>query len=229
MKYRKLPIEIEAIQFTGMGNKSIIDVYNFLEGTNVTSERAIKDCGKNFKIDYCNGGCQVGDVIIKTLEGDMRARHGDYIIKGVNGEFYPCKPEIFEKTYEKVIDDVAVKELENASMKSDMEKITTLNPTKTMSRICNLVSVKDGEIFLHHTESKVNLCDYMREYRQDLKGLSNTELYEAMVGDEVDLPTDLVYFLASGFAVCRETLKRYEDTDLTPEEIQELKNKTLEE
>lgn len=110
-----------------------------------------------------------------------------------------------------------------------MEKITTLNPTKIMSRICNLVSVEDGEIFLHHTESKVNLCDYMREYRQDLKGLSNTELYEAMVGDEVDLPIDLVYFLASGFAVCRETLKRYEDTGLTPEEIQELKNKTLEE
>lgn len=39
---------------------------------------------------------------IKTLEGDMRAEKGDWIIKGVNGEFYPCKPDIFEKTYEKV-------------------------------------------------------------------------------------------------------------------------------
>lgn len=43
-------------------------------------------------------------VIIKTLEGDMKASVGDYIITGVNGEQYPCKPDIFEKTYEKVED-----------------------------------------------------------------------------------------------------------------------------
>lgn len=40
--------------------------------------------------------------VIKTLEGDMTALVGDYIIKGVNGEFYPCKPDIFKKTYELV-------------------------------------------------------------------------------------------------------------------------------
>lgn len=40
--------------------------------------------------------------IIHTLEGDMRADKGDYIITGVNGEQYPCKPDIFEKTYEEV-------------------------------------------------------------------------------------------------------------------------------
>lgn len=39
---------------------------------------------------------------IKTLEGTMTANIGDYIIKGVNGEFYPCKPDIFDKTYEEV-------------------------------------------------------------------------------------------------------------------------------
>lgn len=42
---------------------------------------------------------------IETLEGIMKASVGDYIIKGVNGEFYPCKPDIFEKTYERVIDE----------------------------------------------------------------------------------------------------------------------------
>lgn len=42
------------------------------------------------------------EIIIHTLEGDMKADVGDYIIKGVNGEFYPCKPDIFEKTYEEV-------------------------------------------------------------------------------------------------------------------------------
>lgn len=43
-------------------------------------------------------------VIIHTLEGDMRADVGDYIITGVNGEQYPCKPDIFERTYELVAD-----------------------------------------------------------------------------------------------------------------------------
>ena len=42
------------------------------------------------------------DMIIKTLEGDMKAQKGDWIITGVNGEQYPCKPDIFDKTYERV-------------------------------------------------------------------------------------------------------------------------------
>ena len=42
---------------------------------------------------------------IHTLEGTMQASYGDYIIKGVKGEFYPCKPDIFEQTYEKVEDE----------------------------------------------------------------------------------------------------------------------------
>ncbi len=42
------------------------------------------------------------EIIIHTLEGDMKASPGDYIITGVNGEQYPCKPDIFEKTYEKL-------------------------------------------------------------------------------------------------------------------------------
>ena len=41
-------------------------------------------------------------LVIHTLEGDMETSIGDYIIKGVNGEFYPCKPDIFAKTYEEV-------------------------------------------------------------------------------------------------------------------------------
>lgn len=44
------------------------------------------------------------EMIIPTLEGDMKASIGDWIITGINGEQYPCKPDIFEKTYEKVSD-----------------------------------------------------------------------------------------------------------------------------
>ena len=46
-----------------------------------------------------------GNLIIRTLEGDMRATYGDYIIQGVAGEFYPCKPDIFHKTYEEATND----------------------------------------------------------------------------------------------------------------------------
>ncbi|WP_425452782.1 hypothetical protein [Ammoniphilus oxalaticus] len=46
-----------------------------------------------------------GETYIRTLEGDMRVNKGDYIIKGIQGEFYPCKPDIFKATYEVVTDD----------------------------------------------------------------------------------------------------------------------------
>jgi hypothetical protein len=78
-KYRKKPVVIEAKELT----------YN----TDVQEEIA----------DWCNGKQGPdGSVFIETLEGRMTAVTGDYIIKGVNGEFYPCKPDIFHKTYEKV-------------------------------------------------------------------------------------------------------------------------------
>lgn len=59
-----------------------------------------------FKDFLCNH-CNENDLSImkEILEGIMKASVGDYIIKGVNGEFYPCKPDIFEKTYERVIDE----------------------------------------------------------------------------------------------------------------------------
>jgi hypothetical protein len=83
MKFRKKPVVIDAVRFTGFdGSPNFIpqELALFLEDAVVTAE---------------NGG-----LIILTLEGKMRANVGDWIIKGVNNEFYPCKPDIFEKTYE---------------------------------------------------------------------------------------------------------------------------------
>ena len=86
MKYRKKPVEIEAVQFIG-------DFASF--------NKIQKFVGENIKVK--NMGCSGPiSIVIKTLEGNMKAIPGDYIIKGVNGEFYPCKPDIFEKTYELV-------------------------------------------------------------------------------------------------------------------------------
>ena len=77
-KYRKKPVVIEAIQWTGE-NEAEIDLFLL---------------GHFTKCDDSDS------IFIPTLEGVMEASLGDYIIKGVQGEFYPCKPDIFEKTYE---------------------------------------------------------------------------------------------------------------------------------
>ena len=83
-KYRKKPVVIEACQFDG--NIRSIDSF------------PISEVGK-FKIGSENGQYYL---IIPTLEGDMKALSGDWIIKGVNGEYYPCKPDIFKKNFELV-------------------------------------------------------------------------------------------------------------------------------
>lgn len=88
MKYRKKPVVIEAIQFTGGQDNG----YEILK----LAENSINSC-------LIGDPTFLNDVIeIITLEGTMKAKIGDWIIKGVNGELYPCKPDIFEKTYEAV-------------------------------------------------------------------------------------------------------------------------------
>ena len=88
MKYRKKPVVIEAIQFFDDA-ESISLLSSFITGQDVV-------------VDYKDIKNPV--LKIETLEGTMFANIGDYIIKGVQGEFYPCKPDIFEKTYELVED-----------------------------------------------------------------------------------------------------------------------------
>jgi hypothetical protein len=93
MKYRKKPVEIEAVLWDGN---------RVSEATEWISEAVNTEWGKP------NGIIRINDpagnkIIINTLEGEMTAMPGDYIIKGVKGELYPCKPDIFEMTYEKVI------------------------------------------------------------------------------------------------------------------------------
>jgi hypothetical protein len=88
-KYRKKPVIIEAVQFNGFNKKN---------GQVDLSERPewlISEFGK--KVIFFD---KRNTLTIKTLEGNMTANIGDWIIKGVNGEYYPCKPSVFEQTYE---------------------------------------------------------------------------------------------------------------------------------
>jgi hypothetical protein len=93
-KYRKKPVEIEAIQWDG---ENTLEVLNFT-GANIRLKSVIDlDKFDDYKEIAKRDGLK-----INTLEGVMKAIVNDFIIKGVQGEFYPCKPDIFEQTYEKV-------------------------------------------------------------------------------------------------------------------------------
>lgn len=84
-QYRKKPVVIEAMLFEGnKDHPSMEEIQDWIakSGTRVRNDRL--------------------NIYITTLEGEMRAEVGDYIIKGVKGEFYPCKPDIFAATYEEV-------------------------------------------------------------------------------------------------------------------------------
>lgn len=89
MKYRKKPVVIEAIKLC---ETTLTEIYDFL---GITGKGCFQDCGQG--IDPADGKFK-----ITTLEGVMIADIGDYIIKGIKGEFYPCKPDIFEASYEVV-------------------------------------------------------------------------------------------------------------------------------
>ena len=78
-RYRTKPCEIEAIQWTG---ENLIELLDWGQGNILWND--------------------VDDLFIDTLEGRMKANINDYIIKGLKGEYYPCKPDVFEKKYEEI-------------------------------------------------------------------------------------------------------------------------------
>lgn len=82
MKVRKKPVEVEAVQWTGENLEEII-----------------KFCGKY--LSFIKGDSQTF-MYTQTLKGFHRVSLGEYIIKDIKGEFYPCKPDIFEMTYERI-------------------------------------------------------------------------------------------------------------------------------
>ena len=81
-KYTKKPVTIEAIRY-------------IKEGDINTLKECLEFC---YQAKYCQ---EKDELVITTLEGDHLCSEGDYIIKGVKGEFYPCKPDIFQMTYDR--------------------------------------------------------------------------------------------------------------------------------
>lgn len=86
MKFRKKPVIIDAIKWTGQNRDEINEFIGLMDNPD----------------EARHGYAKNGSLLIRTLEGVHQANKGDWVIKGVKGEFYPCKPDIFELTYEPV-------------------------------------------------------------------------------------------------------------------------------
>lgn len=93
MKFRKKPVVIEARQLT---KDSLFPIMQWIAASGIrqTGEWCWDEDDDQFIVQRY--------LIIETLEGNMKAQENDWIIRGVQGEFYPCKPDIFEATYERV-------------------------------------------------------------------------------------------------------------------------------
>lgn len=108
-KFQKRPVVIEAMQFTDSHSAGVI--LGWMIGSGATAPEYVQRGAEHaMRYDYEKDRSR-GDVlenaaafmVIPTLEGSMRADHQDLIIKGVAGEFYPCKPDIFTASYDEVV------------------------------------------------------------------------------------------------------------------------------
>lgn len=130
-KYRKLPVVVEAIQYKGDMNP-VWDLFG--------AEKVFGETEDTFPY-------------IETLEGKMRISVDDYIIKGVNGEFYPCKPDIFDKTYETVADEAETEEIYFAkAARPAIEFMNTLHPHHTMVITADSAELLESQRLFKTTE-----------------------------------------------------------------------------
>lgn len=97
-RFRKRPVEVEAMQWDGTA-EGAIPILQWIDDNGATANYRCVDLND---AKMCDGGDAPHTIAINTLEGTMHANGGDWIIRGVAHEFYPCKPAIFESTYEPV-------------------------------------------------------------------------------------------------------------------------------
>lgn len=95
-KYTKKPVTIEAMRLAGSPARTHA-VYQWIEAN---TQGSFDPDAEQLPMSGVSIDPGTGFLLIATLEGVMQAKPGDYIIRGVQGEFYPCKPDIFEATYE---------------------------------------------------------------------------------------------------------------------------------
>lgn len=163
MKYRKKPVVVEAMQWTGLNLEEVKDFV-----------------GEALTYDILDTAWKVGKgrphvfMKIKTLEGDMEVSEKDFIIKGVNGEFYPCKPDIFQKTYTEIAEDKPIGRLIDADILiEEMEKwYTSENDISPMDLFTNLaIETVETQTTVYDIDQVVNQMKNMSYERYGNNGM----------------------------------------------------------
>ena len=152
-KFVKKPVVIEAIQYNGI---NITEIESFVGAKLPTVWLSVEDT----------------QLIIPTLEGDMKVSKGDYIIKGVKGEFYPCKPDVFEKSYNVVEDNNGILSEGEKRVRTTFNVLSleTVDIAKQlMAEAINLLSRDQNDVASYYydnintTQYRELSADYQRE------------------------------------------------------------------
>lgn len=170
-QYKKKPVVIEAIQFVDDAER-ILEIQEFMGGGLL-------------RVNYEDP--ENPFIRIETLEGEMKAMVGDYIIKGVNGEFYPCKPDIFEKTYDEEKETTFLDRL-HIELKDLYSKMDKLSPFIESGKIDEVITdpYQNNLLRLQHRimSRYINILE-CRIGRLD--GSPKAPLYQMTFGEAIDV------------------------------------------
>jgi hypothetical protein len=163
-QYTKKPVTVEAIQFTG---------HNFDDVEKFAGKSLGRVCN-----NYLDGRKNDWSIVIKTLEGDMKASPGDYIIRGINGEYYPCKPDIFVKTYD-----------EGEGNQKEAPKYDLITTNQARERVLMMIEKeKKGDLqkYMKYINREIELaCDKGERYTMvDKSSYENLNIEAELILDE---------------------------------------------
>ena len=175
-KFVKKPVVIEAIQYDGA---NITEIETFVRGklpTIMTSDL----------------GAQL---VISTLEGDMKVTKGDYVIKGIKGEFYPCKPDIFKSTYNVIEDNNGILSEGEKRVRTNfnVSSLKIVDETKQlMAEAINLLSRDQNDIASYYYDNlnTIQYRDLSGDYQREV-ATAKTKIEEAAMWAVKALTNDI--------------------------------------
>ena len=175
-KFVKKPVVIEAIQYDGA---NITEIETFVRGklpTIMTSDL----------------GAQL---VISTLEGDMKVTKGDYVIKGINGEFYPCKPDIFKSTYNVIEDNNGILSEGEKRVRTNfnVSSLKIVDETKQlMAKAINLLSTDQNSVASYYYDNlnTIQYRDLSGDYQREV-ATAKTKIEEAAMWAVKALTNDI--------------------------------------
>ena len=175
-KFVKKPVVVEAIQYNGI---NITEVESFVGAKLPTVWLSVEET----------------QLILSTLEGDMKVSKGDYVIKGIKGEFYPCKPDIFKSTYNVIEDNNGILSEGEKRVRTNfnVSSLKIVDETKQlMAKAINLLSTDQNSVASYYYDN-LNTTQYRElsgDYQREI-ATAKTKIEEAAMWSVKALTNDI--------------------------------------